>query len=223
MKRVCLHTLPVRMWHWVNAPIVIVLIATGIHFRVPGIAALWPHDPWLAVHKWAGVAMAFSWLFWVVHGLSTRHFVRHYAFRRSDLGRMAEQAMYYLVHIFRGGKNPFQPSPEEKLNALQKLAYGTVMGVVAPVMIVTGLFFATGFRVGGELMGADAIRAIDILHVTGLYVFAIFLVIHVYMATLGPTVFTHVKAMFTGCEEHPGENEAPAAVPETVSAENAGT
>lgn len=222
MKRVYLHSLPLRLWHWVNAPLVILLLLTGIHFRIPGIAALRPHDPWLAVHQWAGVAMAASWLFWFVHGLASRHFVRHYAFRRSDIGRMAEQTRYYLVHIFRGGKNPFHPSPGEKLNALQKLAYGTVMGVVAPVMIVTGLFFAAGFRAGGELMSADTIRAIDALHVTGLYVFALFLVIHVYMATLGPTVLTHVKAMFTGYKEHPGE-DAPAAVPEAVAAENTRT
>jgi thiosulfate reductase cytochrome b subunit len=216
MNRVYLHPLPLRIWHWVNALIVILLLATGIQFRVPGIAALWPHDPSLAFHKWAGLAMAASWIFWVIYGLATRHFVRHYAFRRRDFERMVEQSRFYLFLIFRGEKNPFHPSPDEKLNALQKLAYGTVMGIVSPVMLSTGLIFVSGFRIGGKLLHFDTIKTIDALHVTGLYLFALFLVIHVYMATIGPTVFTHIKSMIVGYEERP-EEEPGETVPEAVA------
>ena len=52
MRRVYLHPLPLRIWHWVNALLVILLLATGIQFRVPGIASLWPHNPSLGLHKW---------------------------------------------------------------------------------------------------------------------------------------------------------------------------
>src|SRR5512139_3975610 len=107
MRRVYLHPLPLRIWHWVNALIVILLLATGIQFRLSGIAALWPHNPSLALHKWAGIAMTASWLSWIVYGLATGHFVKHYAFRMRDLGRMVEQLRYYLLLIFRGEKNPF--------------------------------------------------------------------------------------------------------------------
>jgi len=220
MKRVYLHPLPLRIWHWVNALIVILLLATGIQFRVPGIAALWRHDPLLALHKWAGLAMTASWIFWVIYGLATRHFVRHYAFRRRDFERMVEQARFYLFLIFRGEKNPFHPSPDEKLNALQKLAYGTVMGIVSPVMVATGLIFVSGFRIGGKLLHFDTIKTIDALHVTGLYLFSLFLVIHVYMATIGPTAFTHIKSMIVGYEERPGE-EPGEAVPEAAATGNA--
>jgi thiosulfate reductase cytochrome b subunit len=216
MKRVYLHPLPLRIWHWVNALIVIFLLATGIQFRVPGIAALWPHDPLLALHKWAGLAMAASWIFWVIYGLTTRHFVRHYTFRRRDFERLVEQARFYLFLIFRGEKNPFHPSPDEKLNALQKLAYGTVMGIVSPVMVATGLIFVSGFRIGGKLLHFDTIKTIDALHVTGLYVFALFLVVHVYMATIGPTAFAHIRGMITGYEERP-EEEPGEAVPEAAA------
>ncbi len=208
MILVYLHPLPLRIWHWVNALIVIFLLATGIQFRVPGIAALWPHNSLLAWHKWAGIAMTASWIFWVVYGLATRHFVQHYAFRRNDFERLIEQARYYLFLILRGEKNPFHPSPEEKLNSLQKLAYGTVMGIVSPVMVATGLIFASGFRIGGKLLPFEAIKMIDALHVAGFYLFALFLVVHVYMATLGPTLFTHIKGMIVGYEEYPEEEPA---------------
>jgi thiosulfate reductase cytochrome b subunit len=205
MKRIYLHPLPLRIWHWVNALAVILLLATGIQFRVPGIASLWPHSPSLGMHKWAGITMTALWVFWLAYGLATGHVLRHYAVRREDLVGISGQMKFYLVSIFRGEKNPFRPSPEAKYHALQRLAYGSMMGIVAPFMVATGLFFVSGFRIGGRLLPFETIKAIDAFHVTGLYVFALFLVVHVYMATTGPTVLTHIKAMITGFEEEPDE------------------
>ncbi len=214
MRRVYLHPLPLRIWHWVNALLVILLLATGIQFRVPGIASLWPHNPSLGLHKWAGIAMTASWLFWLIYGLATGHVVRHYALRRQDLVGIPGLMRFYLLSIFRGEKSPFRPSPEAKYHALQRLAYGSVMGIFTPITVVTGLFFVSGFRIGGELLPFDTIKTIDALHVAGLYVFALFLVTHVYMATTGPTVFSHVRAMITGYEEEQdepvGQEEIPA-------------
>jgi thiosulfate reductase cytochrome b subunit len=205
MKRIYLHPLPLRIWHWVNALTVILLLITGLQFRVPGIAALWPHDPSFALHKWAGIAMTASWFFWFAYGLASGHLSRHYAIRMKDLGGIFGQMKFYLVSIFRGKPNPFRPSPEEKFNPLQKLAYGSVMGILAPMMVLTGLLFVNAFFIRDQLLSWNAVKAIDALHVTGLYLFAFFLVIHVYMATLGPTAFTHIKSMIVGYEEEPAE------------------
>jgi thiosulfate reductase cytochrome b subunit len=205
MKRIYLHPLPLRIWHWVNALTVILLLMTGIQFRVAGIAALWPHNPSFALHKWAGLAMTALWVFWLVYGLASGHLSRHYVIRRKDLGGIFGQMKYYLVSIFKGEQNPFRPSPEEKFNPLQKLAYGSVMVVLAPMMVLTGLLFVNAFFMRDQLLSWNAVKVIDALHVTGLYLFALFLVIHIYMATLGPTVFTHIKAMIVGYEEEPDE------------------
>jgi thiosulfate reductase cytochrome b subunit len=206
MKRIQLHPLPLRIWHWVNALTVLLLVMTGLQFRVPGIAAFGPHYPSFAVHKWAGLVMTALWVFWFVYGLASGHLRRHYAIRKKDLGGIFGQMKFYLVSIFRGLKNPFRPSPDEKFNPLQKLAYGSVMGILAPMMIITGLLFVNAFFMRNQLLSWNAIQLIDAFHVTGLYLFASFLVIHVYMATLGPTAFTHIKAMIVGYEEEPDES-----------------
>jgi thiosulfate reductase cytochrome b subunit len=39
----------------------------------------------------------------------------------------------------------------------------------------------------------------------GAYVFALYLVVHIYMATLGRTASSHIKAMIVGYEEEPDE------------------
>ncbi len=209
MRQVYLHPLPLRIWHWMNALVVILLLATGIQFRLPGIASLWPHNPSLGLHKWAGIAMTALWLFWLIYGLTSGHLLRHYALRRQDLIGIPGMIRFYMLSTFRGEKSPFRPSPEAKYHALQRLAYGSVMGIFTPVTVVTGLFFVMGFRIGGELLPFDTIKTIDALHVTGLYVFALFLVIHVYMATTGPTVLSHIRAMITGYEEEQDEPVGP--------------
>ncbi len=37
MKRIHLHALPLRLWHWANALIVIVLLITGFSVRMTGL------------------------------------------------------------------------------------------------------------------------------------------------------------------------------------------
>ena len=142
MKRIYLHPLPLRIWHWVNALMVILLIITGIQLRIPGIASLRPHHPALLVHRYVGWAMTASCVFWLVYSLISDHLSRHYVIRRGDLKGIFRQAKFYLFSIFKGEENPFRPSPDEKFNPLQKLAYGAIMCIFAPVLVVTGLLFS---------------------------------------------------------------------------------
>jgi thiosulfate reductase cytochrome b subunit len=207
MKRTYLHPLPLRIWHWLNALLVVILLITGAQLRIPGIASLRPNDPALMVHKYAGWAMAVSFVIWLVYGLVSDHLRRHYVMRRRDLKGVFSQARFYLFSIFRGKENPFLPSPEEKFNPLQKLAYGAIMGLLTPVLVVTGLLYSDILFFRKYILLWDIVGVLDAIHVIGAYVFALYLVVHVYMATLGRTAFSHIKAMIMGYEEEPGEPE----------------
>jgi thiosulfate reductase cytochrome b subunit len=210
MKRIYLHPLPVRIWHWANALAVIALLATGFYLRVSGVASLAPRDPYLVLHKWAGVTAMALWIFWIGYTLVSDYLARHYALRRRDLGGISRQMKFYLVSIFKGEENPFRASPTEKFNSLQKLAYGSVMLVFLPAMILTGLLFLNAFFIRDTLLSWDAFLVIDTIHAAGLYVFAVFLVLHIYMAALGPTVFSHIKSMIVGYEEAKAAQVGPA-------------
>ena len=205
MKRTYLHPLPLRIWHWLNALLVVILLITGAQLRIPGIASLRPNDPALMVHKYAGWAMAVSFVIWLVYGLVSDHLRRHYVMRRRDLKGVFSQARFYLFSIFRGEENPFLPSPEEKFNPLQKLAYGAIMGLLTPVLVVTGLLSSDILFLRKYILLWNAVGVLDAIHVIGAYVFALYLVVHVYMATLGRTAFSHIKAMIVGYEEEPDE------------------
>jgi thiosulfate reductase cytochrome b subunit len=207
MKKIYLHRLPLRIWHWVNAILVIALIVTGVQLRIPGIAGLRPHSIPLLVHKYLGWAMVASFVFWLVYSLISGNLRRHYAVRRRDFRGTFRQAKFYLWSIFRGEENPFRPSPDEKFNPLQKLAYGTIMGIFAPALVITGVLLGDILFFREYILLWNIAGALDAIHVICAYAFVLYLIVHVYMATLGRTVSAHIKAMIVGYEEESEEPE----------------
>jgi thiosulfate reductase cytochrome b subunit len=206
MKRVYLHTLPLRIWHWTSALFVIVLIATGWYLRAHGIADLRPHDPVLAWHRVIGYGAVATTLCWFLYNLLGSRFKRHYGLTGKDLKAVPAQVRFYLVSIFKGERNPFRATPLNKYNPLQKIAYGTVMLVLMPIQAVTGLLFVDLPLVRRPLLAWDAVGCLDAVHVAVAYLLVLYLIVHLYMATLGETFFAHTKAMITGFEEAAGEH-----------------
>jgi thiosulfate reductase cytochrome b subunit len=205
MKKIYFHPLALRIWHWVNALMIIILTITGIQIRIPGVASLRPQDPALLIHRYAGWAMVASWVFWLVYSLATDNLSRQYVIRRRDFSGIFRQAKYYLISIFQGEENPFRPTPDEKFNPLQKLAYGSIMGIFAPVLVVTGILFSDILFFRKYMLLWNIVGVVNALHVIGAYVFVLYLVVHLYMATLGTTAFSHIKSMIVGYEEEPDE------------------
>ncbi len=207
MKRIHLHPLPLRIWHWANAITVILLIITGVELRIPGVAALPINSPALRVHRFLGWSMTISYLFWLVYSLMSGNLSRHYVIRRGDLKGMLRLVKFYLFSIFRGEEHPFRASPDERLNPLQKLVYGTVMCVFTPIIVITGLFFNDILFFRKYILLLNATRVLDVIHVIVAYMFVLYLIVHIYMATLGQKVTSHIKAMVVGYEEEPDDSE----------------
>ena len=207
MKRTCLHPLPLRVWHWANALVVTLLLVTGVQLRLIGIPDLPPHSPALMIHRYAGWAMVASCIFWLIYSLASGHLGPHYTLRRRDIKGIFSQTTFYAWSIFKGEENPHRPSPDEKFNPLQKLAYGAIMCIVIPVLVVTGLLFSDILLVRKYILLWNIVKLLDAIHVIGAYLFTFYLVVHVYTATLGRTPFSHIKAMIVGYEEEPDASE----------------
>jgi len=206
MKSIHLHPLPLRIWHWTNAFIVILLLITGIELRIPGVAAVQPNSPALHVHRYTGWLMTISFLFWLVYSLVSGNLSRHYAIRKGDLKETYRQVIFYLFSVFRGEENPFRASPDKRFNPLQKLAYGAIMCVFTPLIVTTGFFFSDILLFRKYILFLNAMKVLDATHVIVAYVFALYFIVHIYMATLGRKAFSHIKAMIVGYEEEPEES-----------------
>jgi len=216
MKKVFLHTLTIRIWHWINAVIVIALMITGIQLRVPGIEefarqmAVWipEYSVVVMIHKYIGYSMALSFIFWLVYILASGSFRTHYFPRPADIPILGKQALYYLVGVFQGSENPFTPTAEGKFNPLQKIAYGSVMLVITPLIVITGILFSDIFFFRGVIDWLGGVRLLVALHVVASYLFLLNLIVHLYMCTMGHHIFDHIKAMIVGFEEMPEESHS---------------
>ena len=67
--------------------------------------------------------------------------------------------------------------------------------------MVTGILFSDILVFRNYVLLWNIAGLINALHVIGAYFFAFYLIVHLYMATLGRTPFAHTKAMITGFEE----------------------
>ena len=201
MSGIYLHPLPIRIWHWTNAFIVFVLIITGIQLRTPSINIIQDYRTVVLLHKYFGFAMTASFLFWFFYYIITGGLIKYYLLRIKDIKGMPLQVLYYVFFIFNGKKNPFYPSTDNKFNPMQKLAYSSVMFVFTPLIIITGILFSDITYFFSLIKTIGGLRILDAIHVATAYIFVLYLVVHIYMATLGKKPHSHVKGMITGYEE----------------------
>jgi thiosulfate reductase cytochrome b subunit len=189
----------------------VLLILTGIQLRAPDLTLFGSYSNAVWLHKYAGFGATGSFVFWLIYVLLSGAFWRHYVLRPSDVKRMPKQAVFYGFSIFRGKENPFRPSPRNKFNPMQKVAYFSMMSFVTPVVVITGLLFSDILYFLPYIEAIGGLRILDAIHVIAAYLFLLYLLVHLYMATLGRSFFAHFKAMIVGYEEEPTAEPTPEA------------
>lgn len=200
MKKVFLHPIPIRIWHWINAFLILFLIITGTQLRFPWVS-LFHYNHAVFLHKIAGYVLVGSFFYWLLYYLITGEFSKHYLFHKKDVKGMVGQTSYYIFSMFKGGKSPFTPSPNGRFNPLQKMAYLSVMFILTPLILFTGILFSDIIYFVDIIRLIGGIRILDAIHVATGYAFLLYLFVHLYMATLGYRIVSHIKAMITGYGE----------------------
>jgi Ni/Fe-hydrogenase b-type cytochrome subunit len=203
MKKIYLHPIPVRIWHWINAFSFLVLIFTGLQIRYRDVINLTSFRTSVDIHNIFGFILLFNFFIWLIYYLVTGK-IRIYfpAFSlKGFITGCIRQAKYYGYGIFVGEENPHHSTPENKFNPMQQVAYMNIMVLFIPLQIITGILLwdLKGFAYWIGLAGG--IKVVDSVHVLLFLFFTAFLFVHIYLATLGHTAGAHIKAMFTGFEE----------------------
>jgi len=202
MKKIYLHPLPVRIWHWINAVSFIVLIVTGLQIRYRELLGIMTFRDAVDIHNAAGFVVLFNFVLWLVFYIVTgkiKIYIPPLNLKKFILGSI-RQARYYGYGIFLGEENPHHSSPDNKFNPLQQMAYLAIMLLLLPLQIVSGLMLWDVKMFAGWINFAGGLKMVDTVHVLLFLFFTSFLFVHVYLATLGHTATEHIKAMFTGYE-----------------------
>ena len=207
MKRIYLHPLPIRIWHWVNAAGFIFLILTGAQIR--GIINLFSVETAVEIHSWLGFILLANYCIWLFYYLLTfkiKIYIPPLHHPIEFAKKAICQAKFYGYGILIGDENPHHSTPDNKFNPMQQVSYLMIMAALIPVQIITGLLLWDP-KLFSPIVNLVGIQIFDMIHVLLWVFFSAFIIVHFYLATLGHTTWAHIIAMFTGYEEEEEHEE----------------
>lgn len=193
----------VRLWHWTNALLIITLGATGIslHFADPDLPLV-EFSLAVRIHNIAGVTLIFTYVFFVIANIVSGNWWQFVPKPPGIMKRILAQARWYAFGIFRGEPSPHEPSVAEHFNPLQAVTYWSVMYLLMPVILISGLIYLYPEFAPDTLFGFDGLLPIAMLHYLSAAAILLFMLSHIYLGTTGRTVGQMFKMMFTGWHEH---------------------
>ncbi len=191
----CIHE---RIWHWLQAAGIGALLLSGAAIHWPALSAGMPFAWIIVAHNALGILLsihAFLGLFYFATTGAIRQF-----FPDPDhfFARAARVADYYLRGIFRAEPHPEHADSDRRLNPLQQATYLAILNVLLPLQIGTGLLMFSGQAWAGAVDWLGGLPVLAAIHTLGAWLFAAFLVMHVYLTTTGPTPLAYLKAMILG-------------------------
>jgi thiosulfate reductase cytochrome b subunit len=203
MKKLYIHPLPVRLWHWANAVGFVLLIVTGLQIRYVDLFSMLSFRTAVNLHNWTGFVLIANFFIWLAFYLFTDKIkVYHPELSPKKYFTAAfAQIRFYGYGIFRGDPNPHHVSAYRKFNPLQSMMYQIVMMLLVPIMFYTGVLLWDVTRFSSQVEALGGVRVVDTVHVLLFIFFTGFIIVHVYLGSLGHTPAAHFEAMLTGYEE----------------------
>ncbi len=193
----------IRIWHWSNALLILILGITGmsVHFADPELLLV-EFSLAVRIHNIAGVTLIGAYLFFVIANLVSGNWWQFVPKPPGILQRLIKQALWYGVGIFKGEPHPHEPSKDEHFNALQAVTYWTVMYLLMPVILISGLIYLYPEFAPDTLFGFDGLLPIALVHYLSAVAVLLFMLSHIYLGTTGKTVGQMVRMMITGWHVH---------------------
>ena len=213
------HPIVVRITHWLNVITVVVLLMSGLNILMAHPHLYWGlkstfADPWVDIPRVPGWLMIpsirdlatarhwhffFAWVFvlnglaYLAYGVVSGRFGRRLWPTRTDLGGVWASVKEHARFHFP------KDDHARTYNVIQKLTYLTMILIVLPMMLITGLSMSPGFNsIGGlllDLMGGR--QSARTLHFIAAALIVGFIVIHVGLV-IWTGVVNNMRAMTTG-------------------------
>jgi Ni/Fe-hydrogenase b-type cytochrome subunit len=216
------HAMVTRIWHWINAVALIILLGSGLGISNAHPRLYWgayganfdrawlelPRFPaWLTIpanynlaisrrwHLFFALVLAFALLAYMIASLLNRHFQRDLKIRRAELTRRHLWADFRAHLDFRF----HAPEAPRDYNIFQKLSYILVIFVALPLVVLTGVALSPGMNAAWPWLldlfgGRQSARS---LHFIAMAALAGFTVVHLALVILAGA-WNEVRSMITG-------------------------
>jgi len=200
-QRVYMYPFYDRMWHWLQALIIVALFLTGMEVHLPDRFDLIGFKNAVRVHEILGLLLVANAFLGLFHYLTTGKIKQYFSSSPDYVTQAVRQAKYYLYGIFRGAPHPFDKHPAQKLNPLQKITYVMILNVLLPIQIVTGVLIWGAQQWPHAVGRLGGLAVLGGIHTMCAWLFAAFIIMHVYLTTTGHTPLANLRAMIGGWEE----------------------
>lgn len=197
MSRILVFTRFERFWHWCQAVLVILLMATG--FEVNGNYELFGYDRASELHRLFAWLLIGLWAFAIFWHFTTGEW-RQYL---PTTEKLVAVVKYYTLGIYHPQVgHPFKKTRLSKHNPLQRLAYLFLKLAINPLLWITGLLYM--FYNDWPNLGLEGIPLVLVagLHLAAAFLMLVFFIAHVYMSLFtAKPMSAYIKAMISGYEE----------------------
>lgn len=207
-RRVQMYDAYRRFWHWLQAISIVTLLVTGLIIHRPDLFAAVSFSAVVSLHNILAALLVINAALSLFYHLATERLQEYIPRPYGFFDDAIRQTKYYVSGIFRGEPHPFDKRPDDRMNPLQKLTYFGILNVLLPLQIVTGALM-WGAQTWPE--AANAVGGLPFLapfHSLVAWLFASFIVGHVYLTTTGATPLEAIRGMVTGYEEVEVHDEA---------------
>ncbi|WP_298090506.1 cytochrome b/b6 domain-containing protein [uncultured Sphingomonas sp.] len=223
------HRLATRLWHWVNAVAVLILLGSGLGISNAHPRLYWgryganfdhawaelPRFPaWITIpanynlaisrrwHLFFAIVLGFGLLAFMIVSLVNRHFARDLRVRRAELSprHLCADLRRHLALRFH------DPDSPRDYNLFQKLSYVAILFLALPLAILTGIALSPAMNAAWPWVleifgGRQSARSIHFIAATAI---GIFTVIHLALVILAGAG-NEMRSMITGRWREPAE------------------
>ncbi|MCX6301528.1 MAG: cytochrome b/b6 domain-containing protein [Bacteroidia bacterium] len=199
-----LYPLWIRLWHFVNAILIMILIITGAAMQFadadhPLLTAGFAGSARL--HDVAAIILTISYIAFVAGNIVTGNSKYYRISKKNLFSGTGKQLKYFLYGMFRKEKQPFPVTMDNKFNPLEKVSYNLIMYIIMPLLILSGIIMLFQDLKVIIVFGTGLFIFTDILHIILGFLVSVFLIIHVYCCTIGPKPGSLFRGLISGYQE----------------------
>lgn len=204
-RKIYFYPVWLRIWHGINALGILILIVTGINMQYssPNFEFM-NFNLAVNLHNIFGILVSFNYLLFFIGNMVTSN-KKYYRLKLKGLfNRLSLQVSYYISGMFKNQAAPFPLSEKRKFNPMQKVSYLFVMYLFVPGLIVTGFALLFPETIIEEVYSYSGIFLTALLHATLGFLVSVFLIVHLYVASIGKHPLKNFKSIVDGYHDISG-------------------
>jgi thiosulfate reductase cytochrome b subunit len=200
-QKVYMYGLYERLWHWLQTAVILGLIFTGLIIHKPDKFGIFSFNYVVQIHNVLAFILLANAALALFYHLVSGEIQQFLPRPRGFFSQAVEQALFYVRGIFKGEEHPFARTRRRKLNPLQQVTYFGLLNVLLPLQVLTGILMWGAQRWPELAVRSGGLPFLAPFHTLIAWLFASFVVMHVYLTTTGHTPLAGIQGMIMGWDE----------------------